>query len=135
MRTAEPPTHRPVDDCIILRRTFPAHAADQANRLHRVAMAFPAKETKERAESLRPRRGSKITMLTDNFLRGRRRRELSDDEKEAIESVLTAPVTLPRRKVVTSRGDVVTRSTFLISGFMCRYMDGADGHRQLVSIQ
>ena len=50
-------------------------------------------------------------MLTDNFLRGRRRRELSDDEKEAIEGVLTAPVTLPRRKVVTSRGDVVTRST------------------------
>ena len=74
-------------------------------------------------------------MLTDNFLRGRRRRELSDDEKEAIESVLTAPVTLPRRKVITNRGDVVTRSTFLISGFMCRYMDGADGHRQLVSIQ
>src|ERR1700754_1870359 len=73
-------------------------------------------------------------MLTDNFLRGRRRRELSDDEKEAIEGVLTAPVTLPRRKVVTSRGDVVTRSTFLISGFMCRYMDGSDGHRQLVSI-
>jgi CRP-like cAMP-binding protein len=36
---------------------------------------------------------------------------------------------------VTSRGDVVTRSTFLISGFMSRYMDGADGHRQLVSIQ
>jgi len=74
-------------------------------------------------------------MLTENFLRGRRRRELSDEEKEAIESLLTAPITLPRRKVVTSRGDVATRSTFLISGFMCRYMDGADGHRQLVSVQ
>jgi CRP-like cAMP-binding protein len=74
-------------------------------------------------------------MLSDNFLRGRRRRELSDDEKQAIEGLLTAPVTLPRRKVVTNRGDMVTRSTFLISGFMCRYMDGADGHRQLVSIQ
>ena len=74
-------------------------------------------------------------MLTDNFLKGRRRRELSEEEKAAIESVLTAPVTLPKRKVVTSRGDVVTRSTFLISGFMCRYMDGSDGHRQLVSVQ
>lgn len=74
-------------------------------------------------------------MLSDNFLRGRRRRELSDEEKEAIESVLTAPITLPRRKVMISRGDVATRSTFLISGFMCRYMDGADGHRQLVSVQ
>ena len=74
-------------------------------------------------------------MLTDNFLKERRRRELSDEEKEAVESVLTTPVTLPKRKVVTNRGDVVTRSTFLISGFMCRYMDGADGHRQLVSVQ
>lgn len=74
-------------------------------------------------------------MLSENFLRGRRRRELSDEEKEAIDSILTAPVTLPKRKVVTCRGDVVTRSTLLISGFMCRYMDGSDGHRQLVSIQ
>jgi CRP-like cAMP-binding protein len=74
-------------------------------------------------------------MLSDKFLKGRRRRELSGEEKAAIEGILTAPVTLPRRKVVTSRGDVVTRSTFLISGFMCRYMDGSDGHRQLVSIQ
>jgi CRP-like cAMP-binding protein len=74
-------------------------------------------------------------MLTEFFLKGRRRRELSDEEKAALESILTAPVTLPKRKVVTSRGDVVTRSTFLITGFMCRYMDGADGHRQLVSVQ
>ncbi|MGN6817200.1 MAG: Crp/Fnr family transcriptional regulator [Sphingomonas sp.] len=74
-------------------------------------------------------------MLTDNFLRNRRRRELSEEEKQALEGLLTAPVTLPRRKVITSRGDVATRSTFLISGFMCRYMDGADGHRQLVSVQ
>ncbi len=74
-------------------------------------------------------------MLSENFLRGRRRRELSDDEKEGLESILGAPVTLPRRKVIMSRGDVATRSTFLISGFMCRYMDGADGHRQLVSVQ
>lgn len=74
-------------------------------------------------------------MLSENFLRGRRRRELSDEERQAIEEILSAPVTLPRRRIVTSRGDVVTRSTFLISGFMCRYMDDADGHRQLVSIQ
>ena len=74
-------------------------------------------------------------MLTANFLKGRRRHELSDEEKAALESVLTAPVTLPKRKVVTNRGDVVSRSTFLISGFMCRYMDGTNGHRQLVSVE
>ncbi|HEX4694746.1 Crp/Fnr family transcriptional regulator [Sphingomonas sp.] len=74
-------------------------------------------------------------MLTENFLKGRRRRELSAEERQALESVLTPPVTLPKRRVVTVRGDVVSRSTFLISGFMCRYMDGADGQRQLVSVE
>ncbi|MEO5493930.1 MAG: Crp/Fnr family transcriptional regulator [Sphingomonas sp.] len=74
-------------------------------------------------------------MLTEFFLKNRRQQELSDEERAGLESILTAPVTLPKRKVVTSRGDVVSRSTFLISGFMCRYMDGSDGHRQLVSVQ
>ena len=74
-------------------------------------------------------------MLTEYFLKNRRQQELSDEERAGLESILTAPVTLPKRKVVTSRGDVVSRSTFLISGFMCRYMDGSDGHRQLVSVQ
>jgi len=74
-------------------------------------------------------------MLSENFLKNRRRREMSEEEKAALESILSVPVTLPRRKVVTTRGSIVTRSTFLISGFMCRYMDGADGHRQLVSVQ
>ncbi|WP_375398990.1 Crp/Fnr family transcriptional regulator [uncultured Sphingomonas sp.] len=74
-------------------------------------------------------------MLTDNFLRGRRRQELSDIERRTLEDVMSAPVTLPRRQTVTHRGDVVTKSTFLVSGFMCRYMDGANGLRQLVSVQ
>ncbi|MEO5938055.1 MAG: Crp/Fnr family transcriptional regulator [Sphingomonas sp.] len=74
-------------------------------------------------------------MLSEYFLKNRRQQELSDEERAGLESILTAPVTLPKRKVVTSRGDVVSRSTFLISGFMSRYMDGSDGHRQLVSIQ
>jgi len=74
-------------------------------------------------------------MLTENFLKGRRRRELSAEERNALESVLSPPVTLPKRKVIVARGDAVQRSTFLISGFMCRYMDGVDGQRQLVSVQ
>src|SRR3569623_189422 len=74
-------------------------------------------------------------MLTENFLKGRRRRELTVEEREALESVLSAPVTLPKRRTISARGDVVTKSTFLISGFMCRYMDAADGQRQLVSVE
>jgi CRP-like cAMP-binding protein len=73
-------------------------------------------------------------MLTKHFLEQRRRQDLSDEEKAALEDVLGNPVTLPKRTVVTRRGDTVTRSTFLISGFMCRYLDASDGHRQLVSI-
>lgn len=74
-------------------------------------------------------------MLTEKFLCHRRRRDLSDEEREALESVMTAPVVLPKRRIVTERGDTVSKSTFLVSGFMCRYMDGADGQRQLVSVQ
>ena len=73
-------------------------------------------------------------MLSENFLRNRRRRQLSIEEREALEAILSGPVSVPRRKVLVQRGDVVTRSIFLISGFMCRYMDDVDGHRQLVSI-
>ena len=73
-------------------------------------------------------------MLTDNFLKNRRRRELSGEERAALESVLSPPVTLPKRKVVTTRGDVISRSTFLISG-LCAGTWMVDGHRQLVSVQ
>ncbi|MBN8807170.1 MAG: Crp/Fnr family transcriptional regulator [Sphingomonas sp.] len=74
-------------------------------------------------------------MLTDNFLKGRRRREMSAEERAALESVMGDPVTLPRRRIVARRDEVVAQSTFLVSGFMCRYMDSLDGQRQLVSIQ
>jgi CRP-like cAMP-binding protein len=73
-------------------------------------------------------------MLTKHFLERRRRQDLNDDERLALESVLGKPVTLPKRTPVTRRGESVTRSTFLISGFMCRYLDASDGHRQIVSI-
>lgn len=74
-------------------------------------------------------------MLTDNFLKGRRRRELSDEERQALDDIMGTPVSLARRKLIVRRDEVVTRSTFLVSGFMCRYMDSLDGQRQLVSVQ
>ncbi|HVI97955.1 MAG TPA: Crp/Fnr family transcriptional regulator [Sphingomonas sp.] len=71
-------------------------------------------------------------MLTDNFLRSRRRRDLSDAEKAVLESAIERVETLPARRTTHERGDEVRYSTLLVSGYMCRYMDARDGYRQLV---
>lgn len=74
-------------------------------------------------------------MITEKFLKGRRRQQMSEAESRALEKVMGAPVTIARRTTMTRRGEPVGKSTLLISGFMCRYMDAADGQRQLVSLQ
>ena len=71
---------------------------------------------------------------TGDFLRGRRRRELTDEERAALESVMAERVFVPARHTVIRRGEPVKQSTMLVSGFMCRYMDARDGYRQLVSV-
>jgi len=71
-------------------------------------------------------------VLTDNFLRGRRRRELTDEEKHALESAIERVERLPARRTTNRRGERVRRSTLLLSGYMCRYMDATDGYRQLL---
>ena len=72
---------------------------------------------------------------TVDFLRGRRRGELSREEQAALEDALSEPVTVPARSTIVRRGQPVRQSTMLISGFMCRYMDARDGFRQLVSLE
>ncbi|TPG21490.1 Crp/Fnr family transcriptional regulator [Sphingomonas koreensis] len=71
-------------------------------------------------------------MLTENFLRSRRRSELSSEEKAALEGAIARVERLPARRTIVERGDAVHNSTLLLSGFMCRYMDARDGYRQLV---
>lgn len=71
-------------------------------------------------------------MLTENFLRSRRRRELSAEEKAALEGAIDRVERLPARRTIVRRGDAVHNSTLLLSGYMCRYMDARDGYRQLV---
>jgi len=72
---------------------------------------------------------------TQDFLRGRRRRQLSEAEKALLEDAIEKIETVPARKVVIRRGERVTYSTLLLSGTMCRYMDARDGYRQLVAYQ
>lgn len=72
-------------------------------------------------------------MHTKDFLRGRRRSELSEDEVAALEAAVERVETVPARKVLCQRGDRLHHSTLLVSGFLCRYMDARDGYRQLLS--
>lgn len=73
-------------------------------------------------------------MLSRDFLRGRRQRELSPDELAALEGVFGEVKTVPPRTVVMERSKPVRQSTLLLDGFMCRYMDARDGQRQLVAL-
>jgi CRP-like cAMP-binding protein len=73
-------------------------------------------------------------VLTENFLRGRRRRELSQDDLAVLEAAITDVRTLPPHAICVRAGEVMTESTFLIDGLMCRYMDDREGDRQLVAL-
>lgn len=72
-------------------------------------------------------------MLIDDFLKGRRRREMSDEERRVLEGSIERVERLPARRTTHQRGDPVHHSTLLLSGTMCRYMDARDGYRQLVA--
>ncbi|WP_174296461.1 Crp/Fnr family transcriptional regulator [Sphingomonas bacterium] len=69
------------------------------------------------------------------FLLGRRRSELTQDERAALAAVLSARMVIPARRTIVRRGEEVRHSTLLVSGFLSRYMDARDGYRQIVSVQ
>lgn len=73
-------------------------------------------------------------MITENFLKGRRRRELTDFEAGQLEASVDAVRDLPARATIVTAGEVVRESTLLLAGTMCRYMDARDGQRQLVAL-
>lgn len=73
--------------------------------------------------------------ITHDFLRGRRRHELSPEDLAVLEAAADRVETWPARKIVSRRGDRMRHSTLLVEGFMCRYMDARDGYRQLLSYQ
>ncbi|QUT05114.1 Crp/Fnr family transcriptional regulator [Sphingobium phenoxybenzoativorans] len=73
-------------------------------------------------------------MLLDDFLRGRRRDRLSHDDLEILEASVSHVKDLNARSTLISKGEPVQFSTYLIDGFMCRYMDDRDGERQLVAV-
>ncbi len=73
-------------------------------------------------------------MLTSRFLLGRHREELSNAEIGVLEGAVGSVLTFGPREDIVRHGDRVERSMLLVDGFICRYMDGLDGSRQLVAL-
>ncbi|WP_375390579.1 Crp/Fnr family transcriptional regulator [uncultured Sphingomonas sp.] len=73
-------------------------------------------------------------MLTRRFLLGRSRDALSEEELMVLEGAVSQVRSIPARQQVMGRGELVTASTMLLEGFMCRYLDDREGYRQLVSM-
>jgi CRP-like cAMP-binding protein len=73
-------------------------------------------------------------MLSSLFLMGRHREDLSNEELNALEDAAGSVTTYAAREEMVHHGTDVTHSMLLVEGFVCRYMDGLDGERQLVAL-
>ena len=73
-------------------------------------------------------------MISEKFLMGRGRHELSNEEKQVLEDGIESVRQVPARKQIVRAGDLIETSTLLIEGFVCRYMDDREGQRQLVAV-
>lgn len=73
-------------------------------------------------------------MITSLFLKGRLRHALSDNEKQVLEQAIGRQTVLSPREVLISKGELAEHSTYLIDGYMLRYIDGIDGDRQIVCV-
>ena len=73
-------------------------------------------------------------MLFDRFLRHRRGVSLTAEERKTLEDAVTDIRTVDARKTIVHAGENAHQSTFLIDGFMSRYIDDRKGLRQLVAI-
>jgi len=73
-------------------------------------------------------------LLTDKFLLKRRRDRLSAEALGALEDALTDVRVVSARQKLVEEDETVTQSTYLVHGFLCRYVDGRGGQRQLVAV-
>jgi CRP-like cAMP-binding protein len=71
--------------------------------------------------------------LTGRFLMGRLRHAMTEPEKDLLESLLEDTERVPRSKVLLQRGEVSSRSTMLIEGYVLRTMV-EEGRRFIVGV-
>lgn len=77
---------------------------------------------------------SQSETLTARFLMGRHREEILPAEMDALEAAIGSVTTFGPRQDLVRHGEVVERCMLLVDGYICRYMDGLDGSRQLVAL-
>lgn len=70
---------------------------------------------------------------TDKFL-ARRTRQLTAEERAALEGAMSGTRELGPRTTLLRQGDTLTQSTLLIDGLMGRYLDDRQGSRQLIAL-
>lgn len=73
-------------------------------------------------------------MIFADFLRNRRRSQLSSGDFDALESSVAEIRNVPARKTIARTGQPISFSTYLMEGVICRYMDDLEGERQLVAV-
>lgn len=73
-------------------------------------------------------------MITAKFLQARARGALSAHELNVVEESIVETRDVPGRTTLSRTGDLLSFSTYLVDGFVSRYMDDRDGHRQLVAV-
>lgn len=74
------------------------------------------------------------SLTTHLFLQGRGRAAMTEEEKCVLDEGVASVLRLPARRQIVRAGELVERSTYLIEGYICRYMDDREGHRQLVAV-
>jgi len=73
-------------------------------------------------------------MFTERFLRDRRGVHLETAERALLEAAIEEVRVIEPRTRIVRAGELLSHSTLLIDGFMCRYIDDRRGLRQLVAI-
>lgn len=73
-------------------------------------------------------------MIEHHLQKLRARDEISAAEEEAIRSSISEFRDYPADKTVIRAGEVLSFSTLLLDGFMCRYKDLRDGQRQITEL-
>lgn len=79
-------------------------------------------------------KGTALRPVTVDFLRGRRRKWLNSQDLEALERSLSSVRCVEARQTIVFAGDTLDQSTLLVEGYICRYMDDSNGHRQLIAV-
>jgi CRP-like cAMP-binding protein len=73
-------------------------------------------------------------MIDKHLLKLRARYDISEAEESLIRSFVSPPTEVAAKQTVIRGGDLLSRSTLLLEGMMCRYKDLANGTRQITEL-